>query len=150
MSNNKKYLTLNDKDFTIKYGKLFINKELEEADFDTSELNIELSYEVMSKIVESTVKESLQFELEEKVRYLNLRRMNPVYDDNITKSGSDRVSGRGRVIGSGSGSGSGSIIINIPDLTYKLPDIPPNTLELVRRINSNDFKVNIRVSDRMK
>lgn len=59
----KDSLTLNDNDFIIKYNKLILTKELDFNDFNVSEINLELSDKMMSRIVQLAIKKSMQSDL---------------------------------------------------------------------------------------
>lgn len=59
----KESLTLNDKDFTIKYERLILNKELTDVDLNTDSVDITLSASNASKIVISAVKQVIGSEL---------------------------------------------------------------------------------------
>lgn len=58
----KESLTLNDKDFIIKHGRLMMVKELNEDDFFAPEINIEFSEKMSSEIVKLQVKQTMQSE----------------------------------------------------------------------------------------
>lgn len=73
----KKSLTLKDKDFIIQDGALFLNKELKPTELEATELNIELSDKMISKITESAVKESIMMDMMTK-QHQNFYDGNPV------------------------------------------------------------------------